>query len=56
MSAGIPLLYDGGELANALTLLTQDILSAGCFDDDLGTDRCHSYLTASIAILSKLTR
>ena len=51
-----PLLDDRCKLANALSLLSKNILSASSLDDNLCTDRCHSNFDAGITILSKLTR
>lgn len=48
------LLDNGGELANALALLTKDILSAGGLDDDFSADRGNSDLNTGIAILGEL--
>ena len=52
----LPLLYDGGKLTDALSLLAEDILCAGGLDDDLSADGGYSDLDAGITILSELTR
>jgi hypothetical protein len=52
----LPLLYDRGKLTDALSLLSQNILSAGRFDDDFSADGGNSYFDTSVTILSKLTR
>ena len=49
------LLDDGGELSDALTLLTQHILRASGFNDDLGADGSYAHFNAGIPILSELT-
>lgn len=49
------LLDDGGQLADALALLSEDVLGAGGLDDDLGLEGSHADLHTGIAILAQLT-
>lgn len=49
------LLDNGGELANAATLLSEDFLGASRADDDLVTSRGLADLAARVAILCELT-
>lgn len=49
-----PLLHHGGKLPDALALLAQDILRAGCADDDLSAERGHTDLHTRVSLLRKL--
>ena len=49
------LLDEGGELANAATLLTEDLLGVGGANDDIGHGGGNADLNARITLLSKLT-
>ena len=49
-----PLLDDGGELADALSLLSENGLGAGGTDDDLGAHGGSANLNSGVAILGKL--
>ena len=48
------LLNDGGELADALALLSEDALGAGGADDDLGPMGCGTDLNPGVAVLGEL--
>jgi hypothetical protein len=48
------LLDEGGELADAATLLAEDLLGVGGADDDVGDGRGDADLDAGVALLSEL--
>ena len=48
------LLDEGGELADAATLLTENLLGVGCADDDVGDGRGDADLDARVALLGQL--
>jgi len=49
------LLDEGGELADAAALLTENLLSVGSSDDDVGDGGCDADFDAGVALLGKLT-
>lgn len=48
------LLDEGSELADAASLLTEDLLGVGSADDDVGNGRSHADLDAGVTLLGEL--